>query len=57
MTKIKKHVAIPAKKCVHFFKCMFDTDCEAMANGTNEGGLSTFLIIIIIGGIIYLVSK
>ena len=33
------------------------SDCEAMANGTNEGGLSTFLIMIIIGGIIYLVSK
>jgi len=31
MTKIKKHIAIPAKKCVHFFKCMFDADCEAMA--------------------------
>ena len=31
MTKIKKHVPIPAKKCVHFFKCMFDTDCEAIA--------------------------
>ena len=31
MTKITKHVPIPAKKCVHFFKCMFDTDCEAMA--------------------------
>jgi hypothetical protein len=32
-------------------------DCEAMANGTDEGGISTFLIVIIIGGIIYLVSK
>ena len=32
-------------------------DCEAMATGTDEGGLSTFLIVIIIGGIIYLVSK
>jgi len=32
-------------------------DCEAMATGTHEGGLSTFLMVIIIGGIIYLVSK
>ena len=32
-------------------------DCEAIATGTDEGGLSTLLIVIIIGGIIYLVSK
>ena len=32
-------------------------DCEAMATGTDEGGLSTFLIVVIIGGIIYLVTK
>jgi len=32
-------------------------DCEAIATGTDEGGISTLLIVIIIGGIIYLVSK
>ena len=32
-------------------------DCEAMATGTDEGGLSTLLIVIIIGGIIYLFTK
>lgn len=29
--KIKKHKPIPAKKCVHFFKCMWEHDCEATA--------------------------
>ena len=25
------HVAVPAKKCVHTFKCMFNDDCEKEA--------------------------
>ena len=25
------HVAVPAKKCVHTFKCMWNDDCEASA--------------------------
>ena len=25
------HVPVPAKKCVHFFKCMWNDDCEASA--------------------------
>jgi len=34
---MKKHIfktkakPTPAKKCVHFFKCMWETDCEALA--------------------------
>ena len=34
---MKKHVfkksikPKPAKKCVHFFKCMWETDCEELA--------------------------
>ena len=29
--KMKKHKPVPAKKCVHFFKCMFNDDCETLA--------------------------
>ena len=25
------HVPVPAKKCVHFFKCMWNDDCEKAA--------------------------
>ena len=25
------HVPVPAKKCVHFFRCMFNDDCEDLA--------------------------
>jgi hypothetical protein len=34
---MKKHIfkrkakPTPAKKCVHFFKCMWETDCEELA--------------------------
>ena len=31
MNKIKKHVPVPAKKCVHLFKCMWNKDCESLA--------------------------
>ena len=27
----KVHTPVPAKKCVHTFKCMFNSDCEALA--------------------------
>ncbi len=27
----KAHTPVPAKKCVHTFKCMFNSDCEALA--------------------------
>jgi len=27
----KTHIPVPAKKCVHTFKCMFNNDCEALA--------------------------
>jgi len=28
---MKKHKLRPAKKCVHFFKCMWEDDCEELA--------------------------
>ena len=28
---MKKHKLKPAKKCVHFFKCMWEDDCEELA--------------------------
>ena len=28
---MKKHKLKPAKKCVHFFKCMLEDDCEELA--------------------------
>lgn len=28
---MEKHKLKPAKKCVHFFKCMWETDCEELA--------------------------
>ena len=27
----EKHIPIAAKKCVHFFKCMFNDDCDTLA--------------------------
>jgi len=31
MTAKAPHVPIPDKKCVHFFKCMWNDDCEKQA--------------------------